>query len=148
MDHYPFRSMPLFGVLCSLLVVVLFTGCQSGPARQVCQPVSGKVLFDNRPIVEAQLTFHPLAGTMNLLPTAITGVDGQFQATTWADKDGMPVGDYVVTIVWKQLVLQGEEKIRNGPNQLPAIYADPKKSPLRCTIKEGENKLPTFELKR
>ena len=82
------------------------------------------------------------------LPTAVTGDDGQFQATTWADNDGIPVGDYVVTIVWKQLVLQGEEKVRNGGNQLPVIYANSTRSPLRCTIKEGENKLAAFELKR
>lgn len=135
-------------LLASLLCCLLLAGCQSGPARPVCQPVSGKVLFDNRPVPEAQLTFHPKQGTMELLPTAVTREDGQFQATTWAVKDGIPVGEYVVTIVWKQLVMQGEEKIRNGPNQLPAIYADPKKSPLRCTIKEGDNMLPTFELKR
>lgn len=85
---------------------------------------------------------------MALLPTAVTREDGQFQATTWADKDGIPVGDYVVTIVWKQLKLQGEEKVRNGPNQLPEIYGDVKRSPLRCTIKEGNNLLPTFDLKR
>ncbi|MFT3880323.1 MAG: hypothetical protein QM703_11765 [Gemmatales bacterium] len=135
-------------LLGSLLCCLLTIGCQSGPARPVCQPASGKVLLDNRPVPEAQLTFHPQQSAMELLPTAVTRDDGQFQATTWADKDGIPVGDYVVTIVWKQLVLQGEEKVRNGPNQLPAIYADPKKSPLRCTIKEGANKLPTFELKR
>lgn len=132
----------------SLLCCLLMMGCQSGPARPVCQPASGKVLFEGRALPEAQLTFHPLQGTMPLLPGAITREDGEFQATTWADKDGIPIGDYVVTIVWKQLVMQGEEKVRNGPNQLPAIYADPKKSPLRCTIKEGENKLSTFDLKR
>jgi len=132
----------------SLLCCFLTIGCQSGPVRPVCQPVSGKVLFENRAIPEAQLTFYPVSGTMELLPTAVTREDGQFQATTWADKDGIPVGDYVVTIVWKQLIMQGEEKVRNGLNQLPLIYADPKRSPLRCTIKEGSNELPPFVLKR
>ena len=132
----------------SLLCCFLIVGCKSGPARPLCQPVSGKVLFENTPLAEAELTFHPVQGTVVPLPVAVTGVDGQFQATTWSDNDGIPVGDYVVTIVWKKLKQQGEEQIRSGPNQLPAMYADPKKSPLRCSIKEGDNMLPDFQLKR
>lgn len=140
--------IPYSRLAFSLLLCFLALGCASGPARPVCQPVSGRVLFENKPLQEAQLVFHPVNGALVPLPTAFTQEDGQFQVTTWADNDGIPVGEYVVTIVWKQLVQQGEEKVRNGPNQLPAIYGNATRSPLRCTIKEGDNKLPTFELKR
>lgn len=134
---------------CSyLLGCLLVLGCQMGSGRPSCQPASGQVLLEKRPVPEAQLTFHPKQGTLDLLPTAITREDGQFQVTTWSDKDGLPIGEYVVTIVWKQLIMQGEEKVRNGPNQLPMIYSDPKRSPLRCTIQAGTNTLPAFELKR
>lgn len=134
-------------ICCGLLTSLFLIGCSSGPERPVCYPASGRVLFENRPIAEARLTFHPLQGSVVPLPVATTGEDGQFQVTTWADHDGLPTGSYAVTIIWPQLVQQGEEKTRSGRNQLPTLYADPKRTPLRCTIKDGENKLPVFAIK-
>lgn len=132
----------------SLLVFILVAGCSGGPVRPVCFPVQGKVLFENQPLSEARLIFHPVRGELVPQPTAVTSPDGQFQLATWADKDGAPAGDYIVTVVYQQLVQQGEEKVRSGKNLLPVLYADPRKSPLRATVKEGSNTLPAFELKR
>lgn len=132
----------------NLLVLLLFVGCNSGPVRPVCQPVHGRLTFEKQPLAEAQLVFHPLNSSFVPLPTAMTRADGQFDVTTWADNDGAPLGEYLVTVEWKQLIQQGEEKVRSGKNMLPAIYADAKKSPLRCIIKEGDNTLPVFELKK
>ena len=140
--HFPRR------LLVGLLVCFFWAGCKSGPVRPVCHPAHGRVMFDNRPLAEAQLVFHPVVGSVVPLPTAITRSDGAFDVTTWADNDGAPVGEYRVTIVLKELVMLGEEKVRSGRNLLPIIYSDNKRSPLKCIIKEGDNTIPVFELKR
>lgn len=123
----------------SVLLLLLMAGCSSTPGRPACYPVKGTVQFQQQPLEEAQVTLHPVSGTITPLPTGITNRDGTFSITTWAANDGAPAGDYKVTVVWKQLVQQGEEKIRNGKNLLPAIYADPLRTPLKCSITTDAN---------
>lgn len=129
-----------------LLLFLFLTGCSSSGGSATCYPLKGTVLYQKQPLEEAQITLHPVSGTITPLPTAITNKDGSFVVTTWSADDGAPEGDYTVTVTWKQLVLQGEEKTRSGKNLLPAIYSDPKRTPLKCKIQAGENQPLKLEI--
>lgn len=131
-----------------LLTLCICTGCSSGPARPVCYPISGKVLLNKQPIAEAQITFHPKSGEVTPLPSGFTDETGQFTITTWATNDGAPAGEYVITISWKAQVVMGEEKVRSGRQLLAVENTDPKRSPWKCTVKEGENPPLVFDVKK
>jgi len=131
--------------LVLIMIIACLAGC--GNARAEPHPVAGKVLFNGRPIAEALVTLHSLQNNVTPMPIAYTREDGQFDVSWLGQGDGAPEGEYAVTITWRQLIQQGEEKVRSGRNQLPANYADPKKTPWRCTIKAGKNVLPVHEIK-
>ncbi|MBL8824140.1 MAG: hypothetical protein JNJ77_16260 [Planctomycetia bacterium] len=128
-----------------ITVVISLAGCSR--ARPEPHPVAGKVLFNGRPIADAMVTLHSVKNDVTPMPIAYTRADGQFDVSWLKQGDGAPVGEYAVTITWRQLVQRGEEKERSGRNQLPAHYADPQKTPWRCIIKPGKNVLPVHEIK-
>jgi len=70
-------------------------------------------------------------------PRAEVAADGSFDVNMYGDKDGAPVGEYVVTVMW-----EGE----GGYDQLKGQYSDAKKSKMRVVVKEGPNELPPFKL--
>jgi hypothetical protein len=131
--------------LLDLVLILFLTGC--GPVHPELHQVRGKVTFNQQPIADALVTLHPLQGNLSPLPIAYTRADGQFEISWLGQGDGAPSGDYAITITWKQLIQQGEEKVRSGKNLLPAKYADPQKTPWRCSIKPGENLLPVYDIK-
>lgn len=132
-------------ILTCMLLMLCLAGC--GPAQPELHKVRGKVLFRQQPIADALITLHPMQGNLSPLPIGYTRADGQFEISWLGQGDGAPAGDYAITITWKQLIQQGEEKIRSGRNLLPANYADPQKTPWRCTVNQGENVLPVHEIK-
>jgi len=71
-------------------------------------------------------------------PRAEVEPNGSFALSTYGDKDGAPVGDYHVTVTWP-----GKET----EDQLQGRYSEAGTSKLKAIIKEGQNDLPTFELR-
>ena len=59
---------------------------------------------------------------------------------------GAPAGEYIVVIVRFPKDSQPDPATAEMRNTLPAIYADPKESPLRATIKKEANDLAPFKL--
>jgi hypothetical protein len=128
--------------LCALLV-----GC-GGDGRPACHPVTGKVLVDGKPAVRAVVAFHPLAPQadgQSYGPSTITGDDGGFRLTTFDAGDGAPAGEYAVTVVATYVVKGGQDVAVS--DLLGGRYADPKTTPLKVTVKEGDNVLQPFDLK-
>ena len=78
---------------------------------------------------------------------AIAKADGTFDLTTYHSGDGAPPGEYAITVELRGLVTGGEEPVRTGPNTLPAKYAKPESSALKYTVVEGENEIPTIDIK-
>ncbi|NJO24457.1 MAG: hypothetical protein HC868_18030, partial [Sphingomonadales bacterium] len=89
----------------------------SGPKLH---PVSGKLLFDGKPIEGATLVFHPVGGG-DLKPSGTTKADGSFTLSTYPHGDGAPAGDYVVLVTWYP---PNARELDNPQNKLPARYAD------------------------
>lgn len=125
--------------------LLLLAGCsESSPMPH---PVAGSVEYRKKPLAGAVVTFHPRPGQAIGHPlTATTGPDGKFRLTTASPNDGAPVGEYAVTMMLLEQRKDGDEVLRNGRNLLPAKYADPARTPLAATVKEGENTLQPFQI--
>lgn len=128
-------------------VVTLFAaGCSGNTPAVPTWPVEGRVLFDGKPPVGAQVVFHSAAsnGAASIHPMGQVDSEGKFTLTTFAANDGAPEGDYDVTVVW--WVAKND---RAAQNRLPARYQQPARSGLRAKVTAGaSNALPTFKLAR
>ncbi len=71
--------------------------------------------------------------------------DGSFVLSTYTANDGSPVGDFVVTVIWRRPWVDATGK--PGPNLLPEKYARPDTTDLKARVKDGSNEF-TFELKK
>ena len=129
----------------SLSVLLIGCGSETGPR---CHPVEGKVLYQNQPLAEAMVVFHPLVPPAEKIPQPIgnTNAEGRFVMTTLKSGDGAPIGEYAITIELREPRQIGEEVVRDGPNLLPPKYASPKDTPLRHTVVPGKNEVPGIKL--
>ncbi len=129
--------------VAALLVVVLCCGC--GPKRKPVYPVRGKVFLAGQPTEGALVIFHPVddPDVPPLRPSGTVAADGSFTLSSYVLKDGAPVGEYRVTILWVPELSTNP----NAPDKLQGRYADPKTSGLRAQVKAEPNELPPFELK-
>ena len=112
-------------VRCAVLVALLTAGCgkPSVAGRVAVVPVTGKVLFQGQPTPGALVAFHPLQGAQSTAPPAQATVrqDGTFVLTTYTANDGVPAGEYKVTVEWRKLIDDNGDT-RPGPNLLPDRY--------------------------
>lgn len=134
----------------ALLLAVSLTflsGCggETGPR---CHPVEGRVLYQNQPLAEAMVVFHPLTPPVERVPQPIgnTNAEGRFMMTTLKSGDGAPQGEYAITIELREPRQIGEEVVRDGPNLLPPKYASPRDTPLRYKVIPGKNEVPEIKL--
>ena len=105
-------------------------------------PVAGKVYFEGVPIPGAEVTLTRAKGIKGIASVAVVAADGSFQMSTYKPNDGVPVGEYKVTVVWREERADGI-----GANRLPAKYASVETTPLAVTVVAGDNRL-TLELKK
>jgi hypothetical protein len=115
--------------------------------RKPTHPVAGKVIFDGSPVPRAYVTFftidHKDAKKTTRIGDAFTEADGSFQMSTYKAFDGVPEGEYKVTIVLRDPFFEPSGKL--GENRLPAKYATPAATELTAKVKTGTNNF-TFEL--
>ncbi len=114
------------------------------PARQ---PFEGLAYFDGAPVPGAMVTFHPAGegATRGVRADGVVQADGSFRLSTVRANDGVPVGEYVVTVALRRPLFTPEGKA--GPNHLPDRYAKEATTPLRAKVVEGKNSV-TLELNR
>jgi hypothetical protein len=105
-------------------------------------PVMVRAILDGQPLAGATVTFHKFnTETEKYVNTAdgMTDAKGQVKMTTYAKFDGVPVGEYAVTVVWtRRGYYDGEIEEKS---KLPAKYATADKSPLKVVVKEGTNEI-------
>jgi hypothetical protein len=104
------------------------------------------VAASGQPAVGANIAFHRMSEGPgdSAVPQATTGADGTFVLTTQTVGDGALAGDYAATVVWPAATAEGD---LSGPDRLKGRYADPKRTPFRVSVKQGENSLEPFRLK-
>lgn len=137
---------------CVLVLLLAFgsasTGCDRRREAVETYQVEGRVLVDGVPANGALVVLHPVdlpLSQMRLAPAGYTRSDGVFCLTTYEFGDGAPVGEYIVTVEWRDLVIAGED-FREGHNLVPAAYGDRTTSPLRAIVSLGVSELPEFNL--
>lgn len=131
------------------LAAVLFSGFSGCGERLLpVVPVSGKVLVKGQPAAGAQVVLHPVSADPEKVFSASGKVqdDGTFKIGLHTVDDGAPPGDYVATVQWFKLV-QTEGGAGPGPNVVAQEYGDPKRSPLRVTVKDESTELAPFDLR-
>jgi hypothetical protein len=70
-------------------------------AEPILYAVEGKVLMNGEPAANLNVAFHPLDGDNNrFCPVGRTDSNGTFHLTTRCGADGAPAGEYSVTFVW------------------------------------------------
>jgi hypothetical protein len=108
--------------------------------RRPTHPVEAKVLFAGKPAAGAYVALRG-TGKEPRQPYAdgFVAADGSLKLSTYEAFDGVPAGDYAVTVVMRKPFFTQEGKL--GPNLYPEKYADTSTSGLTFTVKPGENKL-------
>ena len=125
--------------------------CLACSGRESLQDVRGQVLFQKQPGKGVLVTFHPKDATITVVrPTGFTDDAGRFNLTT-GDKPGARPGEYTVTFIWPEEVVDKAKKtISTEPpdsrDRLNGAYADPQKSSFKVEIKKGPNELEPFHL--
>jgi hypothetical protein len=102
--------------------------------------IVGKVTFDGKPVPGAYIVFRGV-GKERRLPRAdgYVEADGTYRLSTYTAFDGVPAGDYAITVELRKPLFTLEGK--RGPNLLPARYADSTTSGLTYTVKPGRQVL-------
>jgi hypothetical protein len=132
-------SATLSTILLGLLALTI-AGCAEADNRKPTYPVKGRITVDGKPPGSAlQVECHPVAGIDTRNPTVSrTETDelGNFQISTYAAGDGVPAGDYVLTVTWLTFNLMSRDY--SGPDKLNDRYSDPEKSEIKVTVMPGE----------
>jgi hypothetical protein len=115
--------------------------------RKPTHPVRGTVTFQGQPVPQAYVVLQSAdpKEPRRVRADAFTQADGSFILSTYTANDGVPAGEYTVTIVQRKPLYDAAGK--PGPNQLPPRYANPETSGLKATIKSGPNEL-NFNLQK
>src|ERR1700722_4250271 len=139
------RSLPLILALIGALALSVGAGCfgqsrldkaivQAGMSKETVYPLAGKVTVDwLPPALERRETLVAMLNDPQKLDRpvpekAYTVVDpktGAFAFTTYASRDGIKAGNYILTFA----VLSSKGKIGLvGPDKLHNLYNDPDKN--------------------
>jgi hypothetical protein len=99
-SQYTFPILVLGLVLLCGAASILLKGHRPS-AEPILYAVEGKVLVNGEPAANLNVAFHPLDRGNNVYcPVGRTDSKGTFHLTTRCGADGAPSGDYSVTLVW------------------------------------------------
>lgn len=142
--------------LGGVLVLLAAAGCSD---NFTVYPVAGKVSLEGKPMQGGgSISLVPVGDQPGKAAGGNIAEDGSYKLSTYGDGDGSIPGEFRVVI--SQVTFnegkptgEGEERVTNAvrtvaaADQIPAIYADSMKSPLRATVEEKTNEI-NFDLKR
>jgi hypothetical protein len=105
-------------------------------------PVHGKVTLPSGAALKGGvLTFHPVdvesGGKLRFEGAALVNVKGEYVAGFNGDGKGVAPGDYVVTAAPRDM----NEVPGSNSGSIPAAYRNKKTSPLKISVKDGDNKI-------
>jgi hypothetical protein len=117
----------------SLIAIALLGLCWAAPAAEPkVKPkgndVSGTLTLDGKPLADAMVALHPADPTKKPYQGR-TDTDGKFRIA------GVPAGEYGFTAM--KVAAKGD--VGAGRNLLPPRYADPAKSGITVTVRDGAN---------
>jgi len=126
------------------LVLLIAPGCGGGEKRKATHKIRCPVrLEDGTPLTDAIVTFHPQdeADFSPFRPRGKVQPDGIALLTTYHPGDGIPEGDYTVTVVWPTPQEGKRREDTAEVDQLGERYKMPETSPLKRTVKRGAREI-------
>ena len=147
---YVQRNIPSRDLCCAvLLATAALAGCGPDYNHMPVFPVSGSLFVANKPAAGAMVTFHP-ADKLNdpraQRSFATVEEDGSFHMTTYFPADGVPPGEYVVTLNWPGELPPTAHPTELPPDRLRGRYFSPSKPYTRVTVEEKPNELEPFRI--
>ena len=106
--------------------------------RKPVHPVRGAVMFDGTPAASAQIIFwrpdpaDKEGKKATRVSDALVEADGSYAVSTYVANDGLPEGEYKVTVTLREPALEPSGKL--GPNRLPEKYATYMKTDLLANV--------------
>jgi hypothetical protein len=126
------------------LVILLLAGCNRGP---LVVPVSGKVLYNGKPLQFGSVTFQPPSGQP---AQGEIQHDGTFVLSTYRPNDGAVVGTHKVRVACyesqKNLAARSPGEQSLGRLLIPTKYTFFDQSGLTAEVRPDENAPLVFEL--
>jgi hypothetical protein len=103
--------------------------------------VEGKVLVNGEPAENLNVAFHPLDGDKNLFcPVGRTNNKGIFHLMTRSGTDGAPAGEYRVTLVWPDGLIDECECVDPTlHDRLKGLYAKADQSKFQVRVGSSDN---------
>ncbi len=141
MGRSPAYLRPL--ILVGLVVIV--SGCggsQDWHAKTF--PVSGSITINGQPPENLILLFNSLSGpidTRESVPYAIVDGEGNFSGATYEDNDGLPAGEFAITIRWPTTL-----DTMNAPDRLKEQFSSVDNAVATFTVAPGVNTVPPIHL--
>jgi hypothetical protein len=127
-------------LLALLSLGLLLAGCNRGPGLV---PVSGRVMFEGKPVKEVIVNFQPAQTTAGNGALGGTDADGRFTLTDSRGQAGAYPGEYKV-LFYPALPAGGKEgdaaDVVGGGfrgRSIPAIYLNVNSTPLKATVPPG-----------
>lgn len=128
-------------------VLALPAGCGKDGGKVTVAPVSGRILHGGKPAAGVQVYFLPTsAPTVPEIPGnphGVTGADGRFTLTTYADGDGAAEGGYQVALFWPNEPQEGEEE--STEDRLLGWYTAAR-SRIAVNVPAGGTNFPDWDL--
>ncbi|MCX7666710.1 MAG: hypothetical protein N2112_14330 [Gemmataceae bacterium] len=106
------------------------------------------MFLENKAIEGAMIIFHPQNGdalVAKLRPSAIVQKDGTFTPTTYNHGDGLPTGEYLLTIFWPSSS-NADGSVESSHNRLPSKFDKPETSGLKVIVEKQPLTLAPFHL--
>jgi hypothetical protein len=127
------------GAWSALLVLALVAGCGRGDPRPPLCRTTGKLVHDGKPAVGALVLFHPATRPSMPFPPprARSQAGGVFTVETYESADGLPEGDYIVTVDWHTSKSGAGDVETDVKSIIPDRYMLKDKSTLRATVRKG-----------
>lgn len=150
-QYHSGRTLSGTTLLFGLLLCGFCLGCgeKKDPTQKKTFKVTGNLTVDdNVPETPLQLACYPKDRTPEpgeILPSCNSTLDGTFQFITYKEGDGVPEGDYVITVTWKDYnpITRTYGKV----DKLNGRYSDPKTTTIEFTVDNASVDLGTIELK-
>ena len=111
--------------------------------------LQGWVTLEGKPVEGAMVRFYKknltMEGKFDFVGDGMTEADGTFGVSTYKAFDGIPAGEYTVTVVSSANL---EDGTKPTANKLPARYARTATTPLRVVVKTDDKSVVTLDLTR
>jgi hypothetical protein len=135
---------PTTGIAGLLIVVAMIAGCNRGPKMV---PVTGKVVYNGRPLEFGSITFQPPGGQP---AQGDIQSDGTFSLSTYRLNDGAVVGKHKVRVACYESQKPGSPKGQGeqtlGKSLIPDKYTFFDLSGLTADVSENFKEPLVFEL--